>query len=138
MPGPAPSPNPRRRNVRPNTVQLPAAGYQDPPPDWPLSRANKAEKEAWDALWRLPQATQWASVSCGRTVARYVRALVIAESRDSSAFQLSEVRQLEDRLGLTPMSMLRLRWEIVPGEPAPATVDPTGPGADVRHLFAVG
>ena len=25
---------------------------------------------------------------------------------------LGEVRQLEDRLGLTPMALLRLRWEI--------------------------
>lgn len=25
---------------------------------------------------------------------------------------MAEARQLEDRLGLTPMAMLRLRWEI--------------------------
>jgi len=120
MPGPAPSPNPRRRNARPNTVQLPARGYDGPVPDWPLSRSVKAEKEAWDQLWRLPQAAAWAQLNVTRTVARYVRALVVAENRDTTAFHLSEVRQLEDRLGLTPMAMLRLRWEVSSDELAEA------------------
>lgn len=120
MPGPAPSANPRRRNARPNTTQLPAAGYTGPVPDWPIARAVKAEKEAWEQLWKLPQAAAWAQMNVARTVARYVRALVVAESRDSTAFQLSEVRQLEDRLGLTPMAMLRLRWEVVADEFAEA------------------
>jgi hypothetical protein len=80
----------------------------------------KAEKEAWASLWRLPQAAAWAQLNVSRTVARYVRALIVAESRESTAFQLSEVRQLEDRLGLTPMAMLRLRWEVVADELAQA------------------
>jgi hypothetical protein len=137
VPGPAPSPNPRRRNARPNTTQLPAAGYAGPIPDWPLSRPKKAEKEAWEQLWRLPQAEAWAQMHAERPVARYVRALIVAEDPGSTAFQLSEVRQLEDRLGLTPMSMLRLRWEIAPADPATAAVDPDAPVADVRRLFAV-
>jgi hypothetical protein len=50
-------------------------------------------------------------------VARYVR--VLAESESSlSVGLLGEVRQLEDRLGLTPMAMLRMRWEIAPDEVA--------------------
>ena len=120
MPGPAPSPNARRRNAQPNLTRLPANGYTGLIPDWPLPRPLKAEKDAWDSLWRLPQAVAWARMQVARTVARYVRALIVAESRESTAFQLSEVRQLEDRLGLTPMSMLRLRWEIAPDELAEA------------------
>lgn len=120
MPGPAPSANPRRRNVRPGTVQLPAHGFDGPAPDWPISDADDAELEAWNSLWRLPQAAAWQQMNVARTVARYVRALIVAESRESTAFQLSEVRQLEDRLGLTPMSMLRLRWEVVADELAAA------------------
>lgn len=123
MPGPAPSPNPRRRNARPNTTQLPAGGHTGPVPDWPLSRPVKAEREAWESLWRLPQAAAWAQMKVARTVARYVRALIVAESKESSAFQLSEVRQLEDRLGLTPMAMLRLRWEVVHDELAEVKAD---------------
>lgn len=47
-----------------------------------------------------------------RTVARYVRAMVRSEAADAPASLMAEARQLEDRLGLTPMAMLRLRWEI--------------------------
>jgi hypothetical protein len=125
--GPAPNPNARRRNARPDTTVLPAAGYEGPVPDWPLSVANRAEKSAWEGLWRQPQAAAWAQMSAERAVARYCRALVQAEKRDATAFLLSEVRQLEDRLGLTPMSMLRLRWSISTDEladarqPAPST-----------------
>jgi hypothetical protein len=120
MPGPPPSANPRRRNARPNTVQLPAAGYDGPVPDWPLSAPLKTERDTWEQLWRLPQAAAWEQLKVSRTVARYVRALVVAESRKATAFHLSEVRQLEDRLGLTPMAMLRLRWEVVADELADA------------------
>jgi hypothetical protein len=50
-------------------------------------------------------------------VARYVRLLVHAEATTRSEV-LSEVRQLEDRLGLTPLAMLRLRWEVATDEVA--------------------
>ena len=130
MPGPAPSPNARRRNARPNYTQLPAGGYQGEIPKWPLPRPTMSEKRAWDALWRTPQAAAWAQMELARPVARYVRALVIAEERGATAFMLSEVRQLEATLGLTPMSMLRLRWEVVTDElaeqrtPAPKKTSP--------------
>jgi hypothetical protein len=120
MPGPAPNPNARRRNARPNYTQLPATGYSGTVPDWPLSAATVAERSAWVGLWRTPQAAAWAQMELVRPVARYVRALVQAEKRGATAFMLSEVRQLEDRLGLTPMSMLRLRWEVVADELAEA------------------
>jgi len=139
MPGPAPKPNARRRNVKPTSTQLPASGYDGLIPDWPLSKQDKTEAAAWNAVWRLPQAAEWARGSHARTVARYVRALVVAEKRETTAFHLSEVRQLEDRLGLTPMSMLRLRWEIAPADVADERDDdePDAPVADVRRLFAV-
>lgn len=116
MPGPAPSANPRRRNARPNTTQLPAKGFDGPAPDWPLADPDDEELEAWGSLWRLPQAAAWAQMNVARTVARYVRALLAAESRTAKPSHLAEVRQLEDRLGLTPMAMLRLRWEVVADE----------------------
>lgn len=99
-------------------VHLPPEGYQGEIPAWPLSKQTAAEGRAWLALWRLPQAAAWAHLQLVRTVARYVRALVKAERPGAASFLLSEVRQLEDRLGLTPMAMLRLRWEIAPDEVA--------------------
>jgi hypothetical protein len=46
-------------------------------------------------------------------VARYALLLRICENPETmTAALLAEARQMEDRLGLSPMAMLRLRWEI--------------------------
>lgn len=112
MPGPAPNPNARRRNVRPEWRRLPAAGRRGDPPDWPLGRPTKAELALWQQLWGSPQAAAWESFGWARMVARYTRIAVQSERRGTTAFLLSEVRQLEDRLGLNPMAMKRLQWVI--------------------------
>lgn len=133
MSGPPPNPGARRRNARPVAMWLPADGYQGEIPAWPLGgRQAKAEQAAWEALWRTPQAAAWAELHLARTVARYCRALVKAERPGAVAFLLSEVRQLEDRLGLTPMSMLRLRWEI--GSPGGAADELADVGGNVASL----
>jgi len=55
-------------------------------------------------------------------VARYVRNCLLVENDSHTTVALahlhSEIRQLEDRLGLSPLALLRLRWEIVPDEVA--------------------
>lgn len=121
MPGPPPSPNARRKNVRPEWRRLPASGRQGDPPAWPLDRPTKAELELWTELWHSPQAVAWEAFSWARTVARYARVAVQAEKRGAMGVILSEVRQLEDRLGLNPMAMRRLQWvitDVVEEEPA--------------------
>ena len=112
MPGPPPNPNARRRNARPEWRRLSAAGRQGEPPPWPLSKPSVGESRLWAELWGSPQAIAWDALGWVRTVARYCRFAVQAERRGASAFLLSEVRQLEDRLGLNPMAMKRLQWEI--------------------------
>jgi hypothetical protein len=116
--GPAPKPEStrRRRNAASTATRLPAEGREGEPPAWPLDRANAAERNLWSELWSTPQAVAWEALGWDRVVARYCRMLVLAEKRDASAALLTECRQLEDRLGLNPMSMLRLRWEIVDDE----------------------
>ena len=52
---------------------------------------------------------------------QYVRLKILAECGDLEAGK--EARQWSDRLGLNPLAMLRLRWEIDPAK-APA-VDAT-------------
>lgn len=120
MPGPAPSPFARRRNVRPDWISLPKGGYSGPVPDWPLSEAlfEKLPElpSTWVELWRLPQAAQWAAEGFERIVARYAIMLVESERPRARATLLGEVRQLEDRLGMSPMAMKRLQWEIGDGE----------------------
>jgi hypothetical protein len=80
-----------------------------------LSEIGARERKVWADLWALPQAVVWERLGWTYTVARYCRAMVISEEEFKVAM-LGEVRQMEDRLGLTPMSMLRLRWEIVSDE----------------------
>jgi hypothetical protein len=145
VPGPAPKPasERRRRNAAPGTVRLPAEGRNGEPPAWPLrfmEDAEQAEREAgvWAELWATPQAVAWERLGAGtvRTVARYVRLLAVAEL--GSVPYAAEARQLEDRLGLTPMSMLRLRWEIVPDEMAEQRdARPVGRSATPRQRLRV-
>ena len=123
--GPAPKPNPVRsgRGLSQPLMTLPAGGRPGKPPKWPLPGANDDELALWASLWKLPQAVAWERIGSERVVARYCRLLAIAEMRESAgaavrgvAGLLGEVRQLEDRLGLSPVAMLRLRWQIAPDE----------------------
>lgn len=76
-----------------------------------IAAMRDLEKKLWKDLWKLPQAVAWEQLSWTRDVAQYVRWKVLAELGDLDAAK--EARQLSDRLGLTPLAMLRLRWEIV-------------------------
>jgi hypothetical protein len=128
-------------------LKLPAEGRQGEPPAWPLSRATGLELEMWAALWACPQAVAWERLGVGtvRVVARYVRLLREAERAPSAkgpsvagVQNRGEVRQLEDRLGLTPMAMLRLRWEIVPDEVGEARAErDVGTAAPSQRFRAV-
>lgn len=120
MPGPAPSPNARRRNARPDWVTLPAEGYQGDIPRWPLMNdPSEAERELWLSLWRTPQACQWIRGQYERVVARYCAIVALSEIEPTAAI-LGEVRQMEDRLGLSPMALKRLQWEIPEQSSTPA------------------
>lgn len=116
MPGPPPKRNAVRHNAnRGDWIELPGDGYAGRTPRWPLpGRAPRG----WAALWRLPQAYAWAGQGLDRVVARYAYLLAIVEHPDDerpvSAALLAEVRQIEDRLGLSPMAMKRLQWTVGP------------------------
>lgn len=112
MPGPAPSPFARRRNARPDWVKLPSGGFSGEVPDWPLNHFPEGHRELWVELWRTPQAQMWVEFGWTRLVARYAQILLICEGPEATAALLGECRQLEDRLGLSPMAMKRLQWEV--------------------------
>ena len=116
MPGPPPKKagEARRRNAPvANTMKLPAEGRLDPAPIWPFG----VEPAVWVELWATPQAVAWERLGWTRMVARYATVLGMCEDPDSvTVGLLAEARQMEDRLGLSPMSMLRLRWEIASDE----------------------
>lgn len=126
--GPPPKPGARRPNNgrvkgAPAMVRLPSEGRKGPAPAWPLGRAKAAEQRVWDELWSTPQAVAWERLGWLRVVARYCRLVVEAEKPGAQITLLGECRQMEDRLGLSPMAMLRLRWEIVTDEVAEQRID---------------
>lgn len=137
MPGPAPkgAESTRRRNApMANTVKLPPEGRAGETPEWPL--AGNAPT-TWGELWQTPQAAAWERLGWTRVVARYVQILELCESDDMTAALLSEARQMEDRLGLTPMSMLRLRWEIAADEVAEKRTERTATKTKARRRLKV-
>jgi hypothetical protein len=91
---------------------LPATGDDGDAPEFPLPAPSVEVLALWLDLWRTPQAVAWRALGWTRVVARYTLLLLEAEKPDTVVALLSEVRQLEDRLGLTPMAMKRLQWEI--------------------------
>lgn len=105
--------DPARRNDRVGPVQLPAEGRKGRPPAWPIpGRMRAGEVEAWRALWHTPQAVAWERLGWTRVVARYCRGMVEAEKTMHTSL-LAEIRQLEDKLGLTPKAMRLLLWTVV-------------------------
>lgn len=75
-----------------------------------LRRQNAQERKLWADLWKTPQAAMWEKFAWVREVAQYVRFVIRAEAGSLDAAK--EARQWSDRLGLNPLAMLRLRWEI--------------------------
>jgi hypothetical protein len=101
------------------------------------------ELKLWRDLWKTPQAVAWERLGWTREVAQYVRWKVLGESGDLNAAK--EARQLSDRLGLSPLALLRLRWEIVDqrptavsaaGAPSPAGAEATAGSATVTDMTA--
>lgn len=142
MPGPPPT-HParrRRRNVK-ALLALPAEGYRGRIPRWPMAEQSDAEARLWRELWRTPQAAAWISLSVGREVAQYVRWKIRAEENSvggaKAALNASkEARLLADRLGLTPLALKRLEWEITGDEVAEKREESAQP-SPARRLRAV-
>lgn len=131
MAGPLPSPTRRRRNppTIPTTV-LPAGGRQGPIPRPPsFVQLGKVGRAWWRWAWQTPQAAAWPDGSEVTVARRAQLEEQYAESGDVKL--LPEMRQLDDRLGLSPKAMAQLRWKIadVPGEGERS--EPEGSGGDV-------
>lgn len=75
-----------------------------------LGAQESVEAELWEQLWALPQAVEWERAGWTREVAQYVRWKARAEQGDLDSSR--EARQLADRLGLSPLALLRLRWKV--------------------------
>lgn len=99
-----------------------------------LEMQSGMERKLWHQLWRTPQAAAWELLGWSRDVATYARLSVLAELGDMDA--LKEARMWSDRLGLTPMAMLRLRWAVATDEVGAARDKQAGAGGSARARFA--
>lgn len=163
--GPLPNPDRVRRNAPTiPTTSLPAGGRQGDVPEVPFGVTLAAEGSAWWLwAWSTPQAAGWsegdlyvvsrrASLEDDLAALAAVQGLdlgVLAEADDEvrklvgrlAALAtgrlgiMREMRECDDRLGLTPKGLAALRWKIVddgtvaqPGEPEPS------PGKRYGHL----
>lgn len=101
-----------------------------------LREQKNLEAALWTDLWRTPQAVEWERLGWLRDVAQYVRHKVLAELGDLDAAK--EARQWSDRLGLTPLAMLRLRWRVAPDEVAEKRAEKTSAPSARGRIKAVG
>ena len=132
MAGPGRYPKPDDERARRNAptftwTNLPARN-DNPPPAPPTRPPDKrgdpqvwspGSLEAWQRLWRSPQSTQW-SEAMWPLVEQW---LVLHEALITSSGALSSLgaslANIGDRLGLSPKSLLQLRWRLPASADAP-------------------
>lgn len=112
MPGPAPKPDPVRRHRREvEWSDLPADGNPAPTPDPPVDLAGGG-LVWWEWAWGTPASTQWTDDDMFAVVHRaQLEELWQAEKLAVTA--LSELRLLDQGLGLNPKGRKELRWRTV-------------------------
>lgn len=113
MPGPPPKPpsQRRRRNAIAAPVVLPAGKRKAKAPALPLRRVSAETRAWWRMIWASPMAHAWLEAD----VPGLVRLAGLMERAATGAAPLgvlTEIRNLEDRYGLSPMARRRLQWEV--------------------------
>ena len=115
-------------------TQLPIEGRRGPCPEWPFATVTLREHKCWRDLWESPQAVMWEKYGWEREVAFYARLSVEAEDGDMRA--LKEMLAVGDRLGRSPLAMMRLRWELARDEVTERRVS-TSSAPKVKRVLAV-
>lgn len=121
MPGPLPKPAGQRRRSNPATIpttNLPCRGRTGPTPRSPI-KLGAAGTAWWKWAWKTPQAAAW-DVGNANFIARRANLedKVASDDLKMELAVLREMRERDDRLGLTPKGRLALRWSIVDDTPA--------------------
>lgn len=130
--GPLPKPaDQRRRRNAPTipTTNLPRGGRTEPAPECPYSLGDPGERW-WVWAWQTPQACAWDEVGHLYVVARRAQLedLLAKVAPDKALGLHREMREIDDRLGLTPKGLAQLRWQIV-ADPEPESTED-----DEEHL----
>src|SRR4051812_14288629 len=102
----------RRRNLNQSQWRgLPADGRKGRAPACP-PKWSKATKDWWKIIWRSPMATVWLESDIpALTLLGDLRNMA-----EPTAAILGEIRQIEDRFGLSPKSRRMLQWQIEPAD----------------------
>lgn len=113
MPGPPPKhPSDRRRRNRVQTVELPADGSGLEAPELPgADDLLEWTRNYWTGLWASPMAVVWEPMDVPALI-RLARLQDRQMRGEGTSTELGEIRNLEDRFGLSPMARKRLQWEI--------------------------
>lgn len=138
MPGPVPKPKDerRRRNAPVHEWVILSEPRRGRAPALEGRNWTDQTKDWWKAIWKTPMATQWqkGDIPSLMDLARIKQAFWNGEYKLAS-----EIRQREDRFGLTPKGRRDLRWIITEEDADRAGMDLPGdqPIASVRRLRAV-
>lgn len=102
----------RRRNLRVGPIKLPAEGSKRRAPALPLRGLLASTRSWWKTIWASPMAAMYVAADVPALI-RLASLEDRASRGDASATVLAEIRQLEDRFGLSPLGRKRLEWEIL-------------------------
>lgn len=119
---------------------LPAEGAKRKAPALPRKSPTwlAETREWWKTLWASPMAVAYVAADVP-TLIRLARLVDDANRGEATAAIHAEIRQLEDRFGLSPMARRRLQWEIEQGTRTQAAhgAQPRERGDDPRRLRVV-
>ena len=132
--GPAPDPTALRRDRKDDGewVELPSAGRDGAPPQWPLADVFGAELDLWAKEWARPQAIMWERNGQELEVALYVRSITVSEGPKATAADRNVTQRKMTDLGLTVPGLRASRWKIVAEDAAAAKPAPRRSRAKTR------
>lgn len=112
----APLPKPPGQRVRRNAGQgqwskLPGGARREDRPELGLGDVVPATAAWWDEVWSSPMAAMYLDADVPG-LRRLAALLDLTYRGDARADLMSEIRQLEDRFGLSPKARRSLQWEI--------------------------
>lgn len=131
-----PKPDGERRNRAERQLDwtvLPFEGRDGPAPALPQWRDwTDRTLDWWAEMWSTPQAAAWDQTGRSMHTLALLHHELMTDAGNAAKIS-AEMRQHEDRHGLTPKAMLQLRWRIgAPKEETPARVLELVPSAPAR------
>ena len=102
----------RRRNKdAPKWVTLPDGSRSKVPQMPGGTKATSAARSYWRTLWASPMAAMYQEADKFR-IARAATLHSLALAGEAKATELSELRAIEDSLGISPLARRKLQWEV--------------------------